>query len=363
MKRVCWGLGSILLLSGVALLSPAVGWASGVSQAREVAPPPGDRGELLFELPVGPAMGQGAMPRAPSAGASRPVGALKPQGLERKVGVSPVRPSGAASAPARETPKAAVVSRSIARDERSRTAAKSVVSGERPARSRVGEAKAKETQATGAAGQALGAALGHRSRQADVTKPVNQRGVRSPSKPDGLTSQPQTRAKKLERSPAKVSAKPTVKTAAKLTTKPTAKPTPKSRQSSSRMPKAAAREGRASEKGPAKRNIQPTPSPSTRSGPGTQKEARQPGRAAPRSSARSAHSARASKGPSRKIPSAEPTARARSLKPPARSVSAAPDAPRRATPDRRVPRETHPRAAPKPPEQKGAKKAVRQPSR
>lgn len=358
MKRVCWGLGSILLLSGVALLSPAVGWASGVSQAREVAPPPGDRGELLFELPVGPAMGQGAMPRAPSAGASRPVGALKPQGLERKVGVSPVRPSGAASAPARETPKAAVVSRSIARDERSRTAAKSVVRGERPARSRVGEAKAKETQATGA-GQALGAALGHRSRQADVTKPVNQRGVRSPSKPDGLTSQPQTRAKKLERSPAKVSAKPTVKTAAKLTTKPT----PKSRQSSSRMPKAAAREGRASEKGPAKRNIQPTSSPSTRSGPGTQKEARQPGRAAPRSSARSAHSARASKGPSRKTPSAEPTARARSLKPPAHSVSAAPDAPRRATPDRRVPRETHPRSAPKPPEQKGAKKAVRQPSR
>lgn len=362
MKRVCWGLGSILLLSGVALLSPAVGWASGVSQAREVAPPPGDRGELLFELPVGPAMGQGAMPRAPSAGASRPVGALKPQGLERKVGVSPVRPSGAASAPARETPKAAVVSRSIARDERSRTAAKSVVSGERPARSRVGEAKAKETQATGA-GQALGAALGHRSRQADVTQPVNQRGVRSPSKPDGLTSQPQTRAKKLERSPAKVSAKPTVKTAAKLTTKPTAKPTPKSRQLSSRTPKAAAREGRASEKGPAKRNIQPTPSPSTRSGPGTQKEARQPGRAAPRSSARSVHSARASKGPSRKTPSVEPTARARSLKPPARSVSAASDAPRRATPDRRVPRETHPRSAPKPPEQKGAKKAVRQPSR
>lgn len=304
MKCVCWGLGSILLLSGVALLSPAVGWASGVSQAREVAPPPGDRGELLFELPVGPAMGQGAVPRAPSAGASRPVGALKAQGLERKVGVSPVRPSGAASAPARETPKAAVVSRSVA---------KSVVRGERPAQSRAGDARAKEPKATGA-GQATGAALGHRSRQADVTQPVNQRGVRSLSKPDRLTSQAQTRAKKLGRSQAKVSAKSTVKTATKPTTKPS--------QSSSRSPTAA-----------------------------------------PRSLAHSARSSRTSKAPPRKLPAVEPNAGSRSPKPSNRSVSAAPDAPRRATPDRRVPRETHPRSAPKPPEQKGAKKAVRQPSR
>ena len=44
MKGVRTGLGWALCLGGVALWAPAGGWAAEVSQAREVAPPPGDRG-------------------------------------------------------------------------------------------------------------------------------------------------------------------------------------------------------------------------------------------------------------------------------------------------------------------------------
>ena len=74
MKGVRTGLGWALCLGGVALWAPAGVWAAEVSQAREVAPPPGDRGELLFELPMAPVPGQrqGSLPQVPAAGASRP---------------------------------------------------------------------------------------------------------------------------------------------------------------------------------------------------------------------------------------------------------------------------------------------------
>lgn len=48
---------SAALLRGLCvLLLGLVGptWATGISQAREVAPPPGDRGDLLYEVPIAP---------------------------------------------------------------------------------------------------------------------------------------------------------------------------------------------------------------------------------------------------------------------------------------------------------------------
>lgn len=62
-----------MCLGVVVLWAPVETWAAEVSQAREVAPPPGDRGELLFEVPMTPAQGPrpGGVPQVSAAGASR----------------------------------------------------------------------------------------------------------------------------------------------------------------------------------------------------------------------------------------------------------------------------------------------------
>ena len=104
-----WGLAFGVLFS---IAGPVM--AAGISQAREVAPPPGDRGELLYEMPtapVAPSRPVGAMPKARSVTPTAAVASSAAKVAARTESRPPVSPSSGSSARAsrrsdvsRETP-------------------------------------------------------------------------------------------------------------------------------------------------------------------------------------------------------------------------------------------------------------------
>lgn len=336
MKRVCWGLGSTLLLSGAALLSPGGVGASGVSQAREVAPPPGDRGELLYELsglPGAPAVpdkragGAPASAVAPGRRASPPLPtpATVPQAAASRSGVS--APTGAAHK-SLTLPAAG--------------------SAARPTRDQgVSDAQAATAR------RSVEPTPARRARQADATVPAPRRGNRAAVEVAGAPRAGKAPAKPVNKtrdtSPLKTAEK--ANTQANIQAGAT-RPRPSS---------AVGREGRGREQALAPRAVPPVQAKQKApAGSRAPTSLRQADRAMSRSPDRSA---RLSTAPSRKATTeAQPKVRSRTSPSEGRDVGRGRDVARAAEAprERRVPRETPPRSGPKAAVKSGAKVVVKQ---
>lgn len=109
-RALLWGVSGALC----ALALP-VG-AADISQAREVAPPPGDRGELLYEVPIAPGVPSKGLAPLPTASAASGAKAQPPRREARDTTPAPalgaatsrqaVKPETPVSAPARRLEKA-----------------------------------------------------------------------------------------------------------------------------------------------------------------------------------------------------------------------------------------------------------------
>ena len=353
MKRVCCGLGSTLLLSGAALLSPGVVGAAGVSQAREVPPPPGDRGELLYELP-----GSSAGPDKRSGGA--PASAVVPG--RRAVPLVPTpapvplatasRPGAAAPSRAPQKPVVLPAATSDARPRRDRGA-----NDTQPPDPKKGSTQAAATKPS------VAPAPARRLRQAEATAPASRGSRREADEP--------ARPSRMSKTPPKMPAKASIQKADQAADKAIAKADTRVGAARSRSSSATHREGRSREpalrtgpKGRAQQKVTAEP--------GTPQSLRQAGRGAPPSSTRTA---RVNDAPSRKVVGGKPKAVSRAPQSEGRDggrdATRSADTPRRVTRsaaptalsqnprERRVSRETPPRSAPKVAMKSAAKRAVK----
>lgn len=355
MKRVCWGLGATLLLSGAALLSPVMVAAAGVSQAREVAAPPGDRGELLYELP-----GASAVPDKRPGGA--PASAVAPG--RRTVIPAPISapvPLAAASRPGASAPSRAS-QKSVALPAASPDA--------RPRRERgVSDAQATppktgSTQTT-ATKPSVALTPARRVRQAEATAPAPQGSRRAADAYARSSSTSQTPPKMPRKASTQKSDQAAGKAIAQVDTQVGAT---RARSSSAvrleGRSRAQAQSPQTVPKGQAQQKVT--------AAQGAPQSLRLAGRPAQPSLARAS---RVSEVPSRKVMGPKPKTgsrtpqseardggrdAARSVDTPRRATrSASPTASNKNSRERRVSRETSPRPAPKVTVTSGAKVAVK----